>query len=117
MRSDSLSDYAVFAELLEAMNKSHYFTPRLTREQRQMAIVGPDKVFGADRADAGQPAAQRHGSDPNQLPLMQHVLMRMWQDSSVLQTGASDGDETDGNQEWMCPLSLPIKRNPPPHGS
>lgn len=80
MRSDYLGHCAVFAGLPEAMNKSQYLTPRLTREQRDLAIVGPARVFGADidRAVVNR-LLNDMGPDPNQLPLMQHVLMRMWQ--------------------------------------
>lgn len=79
MRSDFLGDCALFAGLPEAMNGSQYLTPRLTREQRRAAIVGPARVFDGDVA----PALVNHllnamGPDPDQLPLMQHLLMRMW---------------------------------------
>jgi WD40 repeat protein/energy-coupling factor transporter ATP-binding protein EcfA2 len=80
MRSDYLGHCAVFAGLPEAMNQSQYLTPRLTREQRQSAIVGPAKVFDADiEPTLTNRLLNDMGSDPNQLPLMQHVLMRMWQ--------------------------------------
>jgi WD40 repeat protein len=79
MRSDYLGHCAVFAGLPEAMNKSQYLTPRLTREQRQMAIVGPARVFDAEiEPTLSNRLLNDMGSDPNQLPLMQHVLMRMW---------------------------------------
>jgi len=80
MRSDYLGHCAVFAGLPEAMNKSQYLTPRLTREQRQMAMIGPARVFDADlEPTLVNRLLNDMGSDPNQLPLMQHVLMRMWQ--------------------------------------
>jgi len=41
MRSDYLGDCALFAGLPEALNESQYLTPRMTREQRRAAIVGP----------------------------------------------------------------------------
>lgn len=82
MRSDYLGHCAVFAGLPEAMNKSQYLTPRLTREQRLMAMTGPAKVFDADLEPVlANRLLNDMGSDPNQLPLMQHVLMRMWQGS------------------------------------
>jgi len=84
MRSDYLGHCAVFAGLPEAMNKSQYLTPRLTREQRQMAMIGPARVFDADlEPTLVNRLLNDMGSDPNQLPLMQHVLMRMWQGNST----------------------------------
>lgn len=79
MRSDFLGDCALFAGLPEAMNASQYLTPRLTREQRRAAIVGPARVFDGDVApDLVNHLLNAMGSDPDQLPLMQHLLMRMW---------------------------------------
>ena len=79
MRSDFLGDCAVFTGLPEAINESQFLTPRLTREQCRLAIEGPARVFGG-RVD---PALSNHllnemGTDSDQLPLLQHALMRMW---------------------------------------
>ena len=79
MRSDFLGDCAVFRGLPEAMNDSQFLTPRLTREQRRAAIAGPAGVQGT----VIEPALVNRmlnemGDDPDQLPLMQHCLMRMW---------------------------------------
>ena len=79
MRSDYMGDCALFGGLPEALNESQFLTPRLSREQRRDAIVGPARVFGGDV----EPALLNRllndmGADPDQLPLMQHVLMRMW---------------------------------------
>jgi YD repeat-containing protein len=79
MRSDFFGDCAIFEGLPEALNESQYLTPRLTREQRQAAIVGPARVFGGDVApDLVNRLLNQMGTDPDQLPLMQHLLMRMW---------------------------------------
>ena len=79
MRSDFFGDCALFNGLPEAINRSQYLTPRLTREQRQAAIEGPARVFGGDV----EPELVNHllnemSNDPDQLPLLQHLLMRMW---------------------------------------
>lgn len=79
MRSDYLGDAAIFTGLPEAINESIYLVPRLTREQRRAAIVDPARVFGGDVEPAlvarllNETALQ-----PDDLPLLQHVLMRMW---------------------------------------
>ncbi len=79
MRSDFIGDCARFPGLPEAVNEAQFLTPRLTREQSQEAIEGPARVFGG----AVEPALVNRllndmGTDPDQLPLMQHALMRMW---------------------------------------
>lgn len=88
MRSDYLGDCALFEGLPEALNESQFLTPRMRREQRREAIVGPAGVFGAQV----EPALVNRllndmGADPDQLPLMQHVLMRLWH-----RAGHSAGD-------------------------
>jgi hypothetical protein len=89
MRSDYLGDCAVFTGLPEALNDSQFLVPRLTREQRRAAIEGPAGVFGGRI----QPLLVNQllndmGADPDQLPVMQHLLMRMWQHRGV-EPGAS----------------------------
>jgi hypothetical protein len=79
MRSDFLGDCATFEGLPEALNESQYLTPRLTREQRRDAMVGPARVFEGDVApDLVSRLLNQMGTDPDQLPLMQHLLTRMW---------------------------------------
>jgi energy-coupling factor transporter ATP-binding protein EcfA2 len=80
MRSDFLGECAMFRGLPEAMNDSQYLTPRITREQCGLAITGPARVFGG----TVEPLLVNRllndfGPDPDQLPLLQHALMRMWE--------------------------------------
>ena len=80
MRSDFLGDCALFQGLPEAINESQYLTPRLTREQCAEAICGPARVFGGEVNKAlFNRLLNDFGPDPDQLPLLQHALMRMWQ--------------------------------------
>jgi|GEM_PF-427858 len=79
MRSDHLGNCTVFRDLPEAMNDSQFLTPRLTRDQNRAAIVGPAKMFGVEvQPDVVTRILNEMGTDPDQLPLMQHLLMRMW---------------------------------------
>lgn len=79
MRSDFLGDCALFRGLPEAINKSLYLTPRLTREQMEAAIVGPARVCGGDVDPLLlNPLLNEVTPDPDQLPVLQHALMRMW---------------------------------------
>jgi energy-coupling factor transporter ATP-binding protein EcfA2 len=79
MRSDFFGDCATFTGLPEQLNRSQYLTPRLTRDQRHAAITGPARVFEGDVApDVVNRLLNEMRTDPDQLPLMQHLLMRMW---------------------------------------
>ena len=80
MRSDFLGDCDAFYGLPEAMNRSQYLVPRLTRQQRQEAIENPIRLYGAaitprllDRV------LNDVGEESDQLPVMQHALMRTWE--------------------------------------
>ncbi|ARV62603.1 hypothetical protein BZZ01_31765 [Nostocales cyanobacterium HT-58-2] len=79
MRSDFLGDCAQFRDLPEAMNDSQYLIPRLTRDQLQAAITGP---VGVGNAQMTPRLVNRLlndvGDNPDQLPILQHALMRTW---------------------------------------
>ncbi|MCP4264463.1 MAG: AAA family ATPase [Candidatus Brocadiaceae bacterium] len=84
MRSDFLGDCAVFTGLPEVMNECQFLTPRLTREENRTAIIGPARVFeGNVDEELVNNLLNDIGSDPDQLPLMQHLMMRMWTQKSV----------------------------------
>lgn len=79
MRSDFLGDCARFRGLPEAINDGQYLVPRLTRDQLREAIVGPASVGGAQVAHRlVQRLLGEVGDDPDQLPILQHALMRTW---------------------------------------
>ena len=80
MRSDFLGRCAEFDGLAEAVADAQYLCPRLSREQIAAAVEGPAKVFKGEV----EPRLVAHvvndmGTDPDQLPLMQHALMRLWE--------------------------------------
>ena len=76
MRSDYLGDCAQFPDLPERMNASLYLVPRLRRDQLQRAIEAP---VGRDIESAVvQRLLGEVGTDPDQLPRLQHLLSRMW---------------------------------------
>jgi WD40 repeat protein len=79
MRSDFLSDCSHFLGLPEVINQGLYLTPRLSREQLRDAIELPAIVFNS-RVDAAlcNRLLNDVGNNPDQLPLLQHVLMQMW---------------------------------------
>lgn len=79
MRSDFIGDCAQFPELTRKINDSHYLIPQLTREQKRTAIEGPVAVGGAKIAPRlVQQLLNDLGDNPDQLPILQHSLMRTW---------------------------------------
>ncbi|MGH8607745.1 MAG: hypothetical protein ACREX9_10075 [Gammaproteobacteria bacterium] len=79
MRSEYLGDCTQFWDLPEAINAGQYLIPRLTRSQRQEAITGPVAVGGAGMAPRLiQRLLNDVGDSPDQLPILQHALMRTW---------------------------------------
>jgi tetratricopeptide (TPR) repeat protein/energy-coupling factor transporter ATP-binding protein EcfA2 len=79
MRSDFLGDCAQLQGLPEAINDGQYLIPRMTRDERRFAIVGPVRVARSRMTD---PLVNRLlndvGDNPDQLPILQHALMRTW---------------------------------------
>jgi hypothetical protein len=80
MRSDFLGDCAQFQGLPEAINDGQYLIPRMTRDERRFAITGPIAV---KRCKISEPLVNRLlndvGDNPDQLPILQHALMRTWE--------------------------------------
>ena len=97
MRSEFLGACALFPGLAERINAGLYLTPRMTRQEIREAIEGPAGVCGfslepalvnrllndlasfapwEDEYRTDQTAMLSRRAD--QLPLMQHVLNRMW---------------------------------------
>jgi len=89
MRSDFLGYCDTFHGLPEAMNRSLYLVPRLTRRQRQEAIEGPIRLIGGSVAPRlldrllNAPHGIRDDHQPDdegdQLPVLQHAMMRTWE--------------------------------------
>ena len=99
MRSEHLNDCAAFLELPDAINKSSYLVRRLDTEELRGAITGPAQRFLrlAARSDNQQLAlpeqvvfeeavlqrllrdVQAITHDPDHLPLLQHLLARLWE--------------------------------------
>jgi hypothetical protein len=113
MRSDYLGDCAHFTGLPEALNDSQFLVPRMTRAQLREAIESPVAVGGAtitprlvqrllhdidEIASDDEPRLAQH--DQDQLPVLQHALMRMWEVSRPARTRGE-------------PIDLPHYEQPP----
>ena len=79
MRSDFIGDCSQFPDLTKKINDSHYLIPQMTREQKRRAIEGPVAVGQAKIAQRlTQQLLNDLGDSTDQLPILQHALMRTW---------------------------------------
>ncbi len=99
MRSEHLNDCAAFLELPDAINKSSYLIRRLDTDDLRSAVVGPAQRFlrlVARSETSARPLpsqvvfepvvvdrllrdVQALTRDPDHLPLLQHLLARLWE--------------------------------------
>ncbi|MEM6891103.1 MAG: hypothetical protein AAF636_23655, partial [Pseudomonadota bacterium] len=98
MRSEYLGACVLIPELADTINSGSYLTPRMDRAGCRKAIEGPARMFGTDiesalvtrllnDLDRFAPFDDEVGEDQlrtlsrrsDQLPVMQHVLNRVWQ--------------------------------------
>ena len=79
MRSDFIGDCMEYPGLPEAINQGQYLIPRMTRDEMRHAIAGPVAVGGGEIAPRLVARLLNEvGDDPDQLPVLQHALMRSW---------------------------------------
>lgn len=96
MRSEHLADCAAYLQLPDAINRSFYLIRRLKRPELRDVIMGPAHVFLRMQQRAGTTLqhevsfapevvqrlvadVERMEDDPDHLPLLQHLLARLWQ--------------------------------------
>jgi hypothetical protein len=80
MRSDFIGDCMEFGGLPEVINDGVYLVSRMTRDELRLAITGPVAVGGAAIAPRLVSRLLNDvGDDPDQLPILQHALMRTWE--------------------------------------
>ncbi len=79
IRSDFLGDCVRFEGLPEAINDGHYLVPRLNEKQSKLVITGPVQYAGGKISPRlVQQVFNDLGDNPDQLPVLQHALMRTW---------------------------------------
>jgi tetratricopeptide (TPR) repeat protein len=79
MRSDFIGDCMEYSGLPEAVNAGQYLVPRMTRDELRSAITGPVAVGGGQIAPRLVLRLLNDlGDDHDQLPVLQHALMRTW---------------------------------------
>lgn len=79
MRSDFIGECASISGLTQMINDSNYLVPQMSRDQKRVAIEGPVAVGGGK---ISQRLVKRLlndiGDNQDQLPILQHALMRTW---------------------------------------
>ncbi len=62
------------------INESNYLVPQMTRDQKRMAIEGPIAVGGGEDLEsfAEKELLADLGDNQDQLPILQHAMMRTW---------------------------------------
>lgn len=79
MRSDFIGECAAFPGLTQLINTSNYLVPQMQREQKRMAIEGPVAVGGGRISPRLiKRLLSDIGDNQDQLPILQHALMRTW---------------------------------------
>lgn len=79
MRSDFIGECSPYQDLTRLINDGHYLIPRMTRDDFQKAVTGPIAVGGAKITDQLiQLLLNEMGNNPDELPILQHALMRTW---------------------------------------
>jgi energy-coupling factor transporter ATP-binding protein EcfA2 len=80
IRADLIGHCAGFYRLPEAVGRSQFLVPDMTRDQREDAICKPVQRAGG-RIDPGvvQRALNDTNDDPTQLPSLQYAMMRCWE--------------------------------------
>jgi WD40 repeat protein len=97
MRSDFIGECGQFEGLAELVNRAEFLIPRLTRDQYKRIVEGPVKVAGGRLAPRLlQRLLNDLGQQADQLPCLQHALMRTWDVWAA--TGAADALDLDDYQ-------------------
>ncbi|HEY4931569.1 MAG TPA: AAA family ATPase [Terriglobales bacterium] len=80
MRMEWLSECATYVGLAEAINEGIYLVPQMSRRQFQQVILNPiDKANGAITTTLLDGMLNDLGGRSDQLPVLQHALMRLWE--------------------------------------
>lgn len=79
MRSDFIGECAHYQGLTQLINNSNYLIPHMGRENYRAAIEGPVKYAGANiDSKLVETILNEIGDRTDQLPVLQHAMMRTW---------------------------------------
>jgi hypothetical protein len=91
MRSEFLGACTNFPGLAEAVNRTQYLLPNMARPDLLRAIREPATLYGASVDwELAERLAQDAANETDALPLIQHALMRLWEQKSGTQLRLAD---------------------------
>lgn len=91
MRADFIRDCDDIPDLPEALNRSLFLVPRLTREQFREAIEGPVRLAGAEVSGRLLDRLLNDSSrEHDELPVLQHALLQTWREWAKDRQGPLD---------------------------
>lgn len=91
MRADFIRDCDDIPDLPEALNRSLFLVPRLTREQFREAIEGPVRLAGAEVSGRLLDRLLNDSSrEHDELPVLQHALLQTWREWAKDRRGPLD---------------------------
>src|SRR5512132_1839803 len=94
MRSDFVGEAARFLGLPEAIDAGQFLVPRMSRAQMEAAVREPLKLAGATISPAlVQRLLNDTGTEPDALPVMQHALLRTWEEAKAEATAPAPGED------------------------
>jgi tetratricopeptide (TPR) repeat protein/energy-coupling factor transporter ATP-binding protein EcfA2 len=90
MRSDFIGDCAYFSCLPEAVSRTQYLVPNLNRTQLEEVIRCPiEKAAGTIEPELLERLLNDCGDELDQLPVLQHCLMRLWDRAGAAAAGGT----------------------------
>jgi WD40 repeat protein len=79
MRSDFIGECSQFQEFTRHINESNFLVPQMTREDFRRAVLGPVAVARSHvDPQLVQQILNTIGDKSDQLPVLQHAMMRTW---------------------------------------
>ena len=86
MRSDHLGDCGRYLGFAELVNRTQYLLPRMTDADLLRAIREPARLYQGDvTLDLALRLVQDSAGEADALPLVQHCLMRLWQQATPVE--------------------------------
>jgi WD40 repeat protein len=112
MRTDFLGKCAVFPELADTISNSIYLLPQMTRDHLGDAIREPVLVSGGKITDRLINRLLNDAEDQvDQLPVLQHALMRLWEIAPSSENGAKALDVEQYEDVSIGTLSQALDRH------
>ncbi len=98
MRSDFIGDCANFRGLPEAVSQTQFLVPGLSREQFEEVIRKPINLCGSTiRSNLVERLLNDIIGETDQLPVLQHCLLRLWETAGKQQDAAGEAQTPAGS--------------------